>query len=129
MTTMSEDVIYVIMGEAGEYSDSRQWIVRAFFDEDEARRYEDMLDDYIKQRPNESRYDDGWKTRPSWTAWMNGNPYDDQFASNADDGPAYVIVSVPIGWPTKILELEKQRAEEVAKRKAEQKTRAIMLDD
>jgi hypothetical protein len=126
---MTEDVIYVIVGEAGQYSDRREWIVRAFLEEEEARRYETLLDEYIKRRPNVSRYTTRWDINPEWDVWANSNPYDDQFASEADDGPQYAIYTVPIGWPTKVLEIEKQRAEEAAKKTAERKTRAILLDD
>ena len=36
---MSQETIYVVMGQTGEYSDRNEWLVRAFKDEDAAKNY------------------------------------------------------------------------------------------
>jgi hypothetical protein len=130
MTTMSEGYIYIVCAECGEYSDKSEWLVRAFTFKDEADEYRRRCENYAKNPPPEAdkyaEYDsDEYKAYKSWESL---NPYDDKFSSYWDT-PIYSVTEVLVGWPTSIIAQERLRADEAAKRKAEQKTRAIMLDD
>jgi hypothetical protein len=83
------NTVYIVMGRTGEYSDYRDWPVKAFLDQKKAEQLRDELNQWCKERGlHMSGRDYPWKEQPKPEADPN---------FNVDyNGTEYGIMEVPL---------------------------------
>lgn len=82
------DLVYVVMGETGEYSDHREWPVSAYLHEDEAK--EIVLALHVWLRENEAD-----RTNYRYAETRPACPLDPNFETDYT-GTRYYVMPVPL---------------------------------
>lgn len=90
---MGDDwMVYLVGGDTGEYSDHRAWWVKAFLDKEEAERFCERLNAWVKDRKwdngNDGYWEFEWDKRPK--------PPEDPHFEVDYMGTRYSVVEVPV---------------------------------
>ena len=89
---MTNKLVYVVFGEAGEYSDYRTWNVAAYYSKDEAELHAEAASQAARIM-YQSRFDNDQYI-------INENPFDAFFASNYEQA-YYTVEELKLSdrWP------------------------------
>lgn len=86
------NTVYVVVGSAGEYSDTNVWLVASFATHELAQEWADKATEYGKTAPSD-RYTPRLGSTV-YDAWVAANPYDRSRCANEAE---YSVVEVPYG--------------------------------
>jgi hypothetical protein len=88
-----DEKVFVVVGDCGEYSDWRMWLVRAFNDKDDAERETARLTAWVKEHTEQTgQWDIRWKVRQKHSV-----PGDEDGEYTDWEPPRYGVHEVPVG--------------------------------